>query len=69
MKKFWQKCKGLLKSRTFWFNVLTAIITVADQLHGKLIPASVSTAAVVVGNVILRMLTNEGLEEKVAAKE
>lgn len=54
MKKWW-------KSKTVWFNVVTGIIVIADQLSGKAIPVEVSAVIVSVGNVILRLITNKAV--------
>ena len=45
--------KSILKSKTFWFNLLSGVTTIAG-----LIPANPITLAVVaVGNIVLRAIT------------
>jgi hypothetical protein len=56
--------KGLLKSKTFWFNAITGVVSVVDALNGKLIPAEISGTIIMVGNVVLRLLTTKPVSEK-----
>lgn len=52
--------KKLYKSKTFWVNVIAALILTVSELSGaKFIPPE--TAAYVIGgaNIVLRMLTKE----------
>lgn len=60
MKTPWK----LLKSKTFWFNIVTGTITIVDALNGKLIPAELSGTIIMIGNVILRILTTVPVDEK-----
>lgn len=47
--------KSLFASKTFWFNVLSAVVTIAG-----IIPANpVTTGIIAVGNVVLRLVTNQ----------
>jgi hypothetical protein len=48
--------KSILKSKTFWFNVLGVGLTVAS---GGIIPSNVATPVIAVGNVVLRLVTKE----------
>lgn len=64
MKKFMKTVKGLMKSKTFWFNIVTGVLVFVNEVAGKLIPTEVATTIVAVGNVILRMITNQPLSEK-----
>lgn len=48
------KAKHILKSKTFWFNVLTLVVTTAGFM-----PAKYAVPVSVFGNVILRLLTNQ----------
>ena len=56
--------KHWYESRTIWFNVLTAAVMIASQLT-DIFPAShhiaVFTTIVTVGNVLLRLLTTQGI--------
>jgi hypothetical protein len=58
------KYMKLLKSKTFWFNLVTGAVTIADALNGRVIPVEVSGAVIAVGNIILRLMTNKPIEEK-----
>jgi hypothetical protein len=47
--------KPIYQSKTFWFNVLSVIVTVAGVV--PVTPVTMGIAAV--GNVILRIVTNQ----------
>lgn len=53
--------KHILKSKTFWINLLMAIAVIIPELVdlGFNIPAKWSGLAIVVVNLILRLLTNQ----------
>lgn len=55
--------KGLLKSKTFWFNACTLVIDVSGALTGVIPPGSI-TVIVAVANVGLRVLTTQSLADK-----
>lgn len=57
------KLKGLLKSRTFWFNIATAGLELTGVL-GALVPPGTATIAVNIINIGLRVVTKTALEEK-----
>ena len=62
MKK---KILGLLKSKTFWFNVVSGGIALVSNLQGESILSNETALTVIgVGNVVLRMLTTKPLEKK-----
>jgi hypothetical protein len=44
--------KSIFKSRTFWFNVVTAVVT-----YGGHLPPEYAFYVNVIGNIILRRLT------------
>lgn len=48
--------KSLFASKTFWFNVVTAAVSLTGVLP---IPAETATIIVGVGNVLIRLLTNQ----------
>ena len=54
----------LLKSKTFWFNIITGGLVVVDQLTGKIIPTEASASIVAIGNVILRLITTQSVSQK-----
>ena len=57
MKKWYQ-------SKTVWFNVISAAVTIASELT-NVFPASkhpeIFTTVITVGNVLLRLLTTQGI--------
>jgi len=59
MKKWYQ-------SKTVWFNVLTAVVTLAGEL-GNVFPITkhpaIYTAIVTVGNVFLRLITTQQISK------
>lgn len=57
------KFKGLLKSKVFWFNVITSIGELANLLAPTL-PPGTAMAVNVIGNIVLRFFTNTSLENK-----
>lgn len=56
--------KGLLKSKVFWFNVVTGALEVTNAL-AAVVPPGTAMGINVVGNIILRFLTTESLADKV----
>jgi hypothetical protein len=59
-----QKLKGLLKSRTFWWNASTIAIESGALLGVLGVPPGTITAISALGNIVLRTLTVESLEDK-----
>jgi hypothetical protein len=59
-----QKLKGLLKSRTFWWNTATIAIESGALLGVLGVPPGTITAISALGNIVLRTLTVESLEDK-----
>lgn len=55
--------KGLLKSKTFWVNLLSIIVLVLGELNGKEI-TQYTVYAIAISNIVLRFLTNKPLNEK-----
>ena len=55
------KTKSFLKSKTFWFNVVSGIVLVAQGLTGDYIPKDVLYVVIVTGNIILRFLSDTKL--------
>lgn len=56
--------KGLLRSKTFWFNIATGAVEVVNFL-APVLPPGVVTGVGVIGNIILRAVTTEPLKAKV----
>ncbi|MBI4835917.1 MAG: hypothetical protein HY817_01520 [Candidatus Abawacabacteria bacterium] len=54
-----QKAKSLLKSKTFWFNLLAAGTSIALQASGTQIDPQVQAGVLAAGNVLLRLITNK----------
>lgn len=52
---------GIFKSKTIWFNLLSAVITIAGVLP---VPPEYSAVVVAVGNLGLRFVTNSALADK-----
>jgi len=48
--------KSLFASKTFWFNIVTATVELTGVLP---VPQGAATAVVAVGNIVLRLLTNQ----------
>lgn len=57
------KLRGLIKSKTFWFNFLTVIVDGAGLLAGAIPPGTLTTV-VAVANIGLRVITNTDLRDK-----
>lgn len=58
------KVLGLLKSKTFWFNVVSGGLSLVNNLQGEVIPNETAATIIGVGNILLRMLTTKPLEKK-----
>lgn len=56
--------KGLMKSKTFWANVLMAAAEVVNELQGGLIPSQYAVEIIAAVNIGLRFLTTKPLSEK-----
>jgi hypothetical protein len=59
----YETLRGLVKSKTFWWNVATIALEVTSVLAG-IIPIGTATTINAVGNIILRVLTTQPLSEK-----
>jgi hypothetical protein len=51
--------KGLLKSKVFYFNVLTGVVELS-----QLLPPGTGVLVGTVGNILLRFVTNTPLSQK-----
>lgn len=49
------------KSKTIWFNVLSAVVMLGGGQLGIHVPPAVAVPMVTIGNVALRAITNQGL--------
>ena len=56
--------RGLLKSKTFYWNVVTIALEVLNVFGGVLPPGTV-TMVNALGNIVLRVLTVQSLADKV----
>jgi hypothetical protein len=65
MKNFWFKLRGLLKSKTFWTNLITGILVFIDQTQFHFLDAKETAGVILILNMILRWLTTGSLESKV----
>jgi hypothetical protein len=59
-----KKVNGLLKSKVFWFNLVTGGLAIVNALNGSLIPTGAAAAIVTIGNIALRFLTDKPLDQK-----
>ena len=59
--------KGLLKSKTFWFNFLTVVVDGAGLFTG-IVPAGTLTTVVAIANIGLRTITNTSLADKIKSE-
>ena len=57
--------KGLLKSKTFWFNTATIALESGSLLGILGVPPGTITLINAIGNIILRTITNSSLADKV----
>lgn len=55
--------KGLLKSKVFWFNVITGGLELTNALV-TVVPPGTALLINAVGNIALRFLTSKPLNEK-----
>jgi len=59
------KLKGLLKSKTFWFNALSIAILILGYLaENGILSIQIQTLLVAIGNILLRTVTNVPVENK-----
>lgn len=58
-----RKLKGLLKSKTFWFNLFSVAAGIPAVLGGVVSP-EVLTSVAAVGNIGIRLITSQPLEDK-----
>jgi hypothetical protein len=55
---------GAFKSKTVWFNVITGVLAVVNELSGKVVPTETAATIIAIGNVILRFVTTKPLSAK-----
>lgn len=65
----YDKLRGLLKSKTFWWNTATIAIESGALLGVLGVPPGTITAISALGNIVLRTLTTQSLEDKVKRDE
>jgi len=56
--------KQLAKSKTINFNALIAAIAAASAALGYPLPPGYTEAALIIGNIILRLVTKEAISDK-----
>lgn len=54
----------LLKTKTFWINAVGGALLIVNDLNGKIIPTEAATTALVVLNMVNRLLTTKPVSEK-----
>lgn len=54
----------IVKSKTFWFNLVSGVVLIVDALQGRVIPPEASATIVAVGNIVLRLITTKPIKEK-----
>lgn len=59
-----KKIKGLLKSKTFWLNVIGGAAQIINATSGHWIPVEQAAGIQAILNVIVRMMTNKPLDDK-----
>jgi hypothetical protein len=59
-----KKLIGLMKSKTFWVNILGIGGVIVNEATGELITPEHAGIALAVLNIILRIVTKKPLEEK-----
>ena len=65
-----QAIKGTVKSKTMWFNTLTGVLLAAEPAIHLLQPVlgastyGVISFVLIIGNVVLRAMTNKALGDK-----
>ena len=53
--------KSIFHSRTFWVNVVTAVVAVSSGALGVPVPGEYAVPIMAIGNVILRLLTTDAV--------
>jgi len=67
MKKFVNKSTKLIYSKTFWINLLMALLVIipnAVELPEYTLSPETTSFIILMVNIVLRWLTNKPLEEK-----
>ena len=54
--------KKWYKSKTVWFNIVSGAVMVASEAARLGIDPKVAGIVVVVGNIVLRLMTREGIK-------
>jgi len=54
--------KPWYKSKTLWFNVVSGAVMLASEAASLGIDPKISAAVITVGNLVLRLLTHEGVK-------
>lgn len=56
--------KSVFRSRTFWVNVVTALVAVVSGALGVPVPSEYAVPIIAACNVILRLLTSDPVHVK-----
>lgn len=56
--------KGLIKSKTFWLNVVGGILQIINAGSGHWISVEIATSIQAVLNIGVRLLTNKAIVDK-----
>jgi len=56
--------RGLLRSRTFWFNIISLILMTVNTIQ-PIITMNVFLIITAVCNILLRIITTESLTDKI----
>lgn len=65
LNKLLKKLKGLLKSKVFYFNSISGVLILAQQLSGaNILSAKDLVVILAVGNFLLRFFTKLPLDQK-----
>jgi uncharacterized membrane protein len=55
------KLLNLLKTRTFWVNVLGAVLQVVNSMSGEYIPTEAAVLIQMVINLLVRLITKKAV--------
>jgi uncharacterized membrane protein len=59
-----KKLIGMLKSKTFWVNILGMCLQIVNKLQGEIIPVEAAVVIQTVVNILIRLITKDAVEDK-----